>query len=98
MSSLVLFITLLGATYISRTCFHRPNPPPKLRHGKDQIIRMGQSLPNLREYIFLIAGISHSITAVTMPIPPRLFCPRPQNLHSEYFTWSPQLIFLLSII
>ena len=98
MSSLPLLIALVGATYISRKCFHRPNPPPARRHGKDQLIELGQSLPDLREYAFLVAALGHIMMAVTYPAPPRLVCPLPRNLNKEYFTWSPQLIFLLAII
>jgi protein-S-isoprenylcysteine O-methyltransferase Ste14 len=67
-------------------------------HNRDFIIQLGQYLPNVREYVFLVAALSHIVIAVSYPTPSRLICPLPHNLNPDYFTWSWQVVLLLAII
>jgi protein-S-isoprenylcysteine O-methyltransferase Ste14 len=87
MISNTLVAALSLATYISRLCFRRPNPPPLNQHGKDTLLMLAR-LPDLREYVFLGLATTHIIITSSFRPQPSLFCPKPFHLNPKYFTWT----------
>lgn len=97
-SRLTFLAALASATYLTRTAFHAPNPPPSNRHKADSVMRAALG-PYVREYIVLALCLAHiARTAAGIPSTPTRLCPHPSNLNPALFTWTRTTAALLALI
>jgi protein-S-isoprenylcysteine O-methyltransferase Ste14 len=95
--TLLLFPAIALVSYLTLRSFTPPNPTPKNSTTKDRIFHYSPNYIRARQLFVLLMGAYHGYIAVTYPSPPK-FCPRPENLNPNLFTWSTNSIICITLI
>jgi protein-S-isoprenylcysteine O-methyltransferase Ste14 len=92
-----LLLAFTSSAYISKLCFHSPNPRPTSLQKKDRLMStpiIGLRGPILQEYTFAFCAAFHIVYTAIYPS----FCPRPDNVDTKYMTWSTYVIVCVVLI
>jgi protein-S-isoprenylcysteine O-methyltransferase Ste14 len=95
--TLLLFSAIILVSYLTLRVFTPPNPTPTNSTAKDRIFFYSTNFIGARQLFVILLGAYHGYIALTYPSPPN-FCPRPENLNPNLFTWSPTSIICTTLI
>ena len=96
-STLLLAVTTLFASYLSLRCFTPPNPTPNSNTRDRYFVATGPVFLMIRISLVILIGAYHTLLVLIYPNRSAI-CPHPENINPSLFTWNTYSIIYLSMI